>query len=84
MDNRLYWATISWDGVLDKDGRFIPESEGNFTFTRDRLSYLIEGVEEYLEKWKARDAYLDTASEEKGADYKDLTSLIKSELQKRK
>lgn len=80
-----YYATISWDEYI-VDGRVI-ESAGEYTFHRAELDWLIESIKEYLDKWKDRGAYLETASEEYDdpsgyrARFVDHTEYIKLKLQ---
>tara|TARA_R100000742_G_C4277590_1_gene99615 strand:+ start:897 stop:1184 length:288 start_codon:yes stop_codon:yes gene_type:complete len=79
-----YWATIAWDAYMDKDGKVWEHSEGEYIFSRYKLSHLIESIEDYLEKWAGRGAYLSLASSQSHNTQEDLTDLINSKLQKQK
>tara|TARA_R100000234_G_C4894088_1_gene132762 strand:+ start:151 stop:417 length:267 start_codon:yes stop_codon:yes gene_type:complete len=84
---KYYYATIAWDGLV-VDGKRLADF-GEYIISRDTLEDLVEGVEEYLIKWKGREAYLDLAAEEyKDPDRplihrKEYTEFIKKELKKR-
>ena len=58
--SKKYYATISWDELVE--GGVKKAEAGELTIQRDKLSWLIEDVVEYLDKYKARSAYLDLAS----------------------
>ena len=83
MRDSRYCATVSWDGYVDEDGKFLMDSDGEFILYRDKLDWLIDGVSEYLEKWKERGAYLELASKETNHESQDITDLIKSEINRR-
>lgn len=84
MNSDMFYATISWDGYIDEDGKFLVDSDGGFLIRRKKLSWLIEGVAECLEEFSARRAYLETASKESENKAQDITDLVKKELQIRK
>ena len=58
--SKKYYVTISWDELVVNDVKKAEAAE--VTIQRDKLSWLIEDVAEYLDKYKARGAYLDLAS----------------------
>ena len=80
-----YYATISWNECIVDSKVTAPA--GEHTFYRERLDWLIESIKEYLEQWKDRGAYLETASEEYDdpsgyrTRFVDHTEYIKSKLQ---
>jgi hypothetical protein len=81
---KYYYATIAWDGLIVDGKRY--SDEGEFTLSRDYLDDLVDGVEDYLIKWKDREAYLDLAAEEfdnPNTKIKEYTKYIKEELKKR-
>ena len=55
-----YFATISWDELVENGVKKAEAAE--VTIHRDKLSWLVEDVAEYLDKYKARGSYLDLAS----------------------
>ena len=80
----MYMATICWDGYDEY-------TEGEYTVVRHSLDDLFEGVEEYLDRFKARSPYLECASVENYKDdsnkvlgYKDITDSLKLILKTRR
>lgn len=78
-------ATICWDGYTDENGKYFEDTEGEQTVVRHSIDDLLEGVEEYLELFKGRGAYLDCASIETYEEYnvdkwKDITESVKTIL----
>jgi len=84
MADRAYYATISWDECII-DGE-VKAPAGEFTFTRNKLDWIIEDAKYYLEKWRGRGAYLESASEViedtdgYGTRYADFTYFVKCDL----
>ena len=81
---KYYYATIAWDGLVVDGKRY--SYEVDYTFSRDYLDDLVDGVEEYLIKWKDSEAYLELGADEfddLDRPTKDYTKYIKSQLKKR-
>jgi len=68
----IYWFTIAWDGYEGMD-------EGEMTESRYTLFDMKEAIKHYLDKYKARRAYLECCSMETPVSYVDLTDKIRSE-----
>ena len=76
-------ATICWDGYDEY-------TEGEYTVVRQTMDDLFEGLEEYLDTFKARNPYLECASVENYKEdsvevigYKDITESVKLILKAR-
>ena len=81
----LYMATISWDGYVDEDGKYHEDTEGEQMIARHSIDDLLEGIEEYMDKFKARSPYLECASietyeDEKVAKWRKITESVKTIL----
>lgn len=59
MTRELYWGTIAWDGYDEA-------SEGIYTVKRNSLQDLLEDVNYYMDYFKARSPYVESASKEVG------------------
>ena len=78
-------ATNCRDGYIDDEGDYYENTEGEQTVVRHSIDDLLEGIEEYLNLFKARDPYLDCASIETYEDqdvdkWKDITESVKTIL----
>jgi len=78
-------ATVCWDSYVDDDGKSYEDTEGEQTILRYNIDDLLEGVEEYLGLFKARNPYLDCASietyeERDVSKWKDITESVKTIL----
>ena len=83
MSNETFYATISWDGYIDENDKFVWGSDGEVLIQRDRLEWLIEGVMDYFQRFSERHPYLDLASKESDEKAQDITGLVKSEINRR-
>ena len=77
MADNLYWATVSWDGYDEY-------TEGSFSFYRPTVEDLVDSVQDYLLKWKSRDAYLELASREYQGVSVEITDYIQSKINNKK
>ena len=71
----MYYAVIAWDDCII-EGKCVAEG-GDYVIRRGTLDYLVEGIDEYLQKWKGRDAYLESAFYENKKTHYPLTEKIK-------
>ena len=83
LSNETFYATISWDGYIDENDKFVWGSDGEVLIQRDRLEWLIEGVMDYFQRFSERHPYLDLASKESDKKAQDITDLVKSEINRR-
>ena len=83
LSSEKFYATISWDGYIDDNDKFVWGSDGEVLIQRDRLEWLIEGVMDYFQRFSERHPYLDLASKESDEKAQDITDLVKSEINRR-
>lgn len=72
METVRFWFTIGWDG----------EEEGEYTTNRPTYDLMVEGIKDYLIKWRERDAYLVSCAMEtsKKTHSNNLTDLVKQKI----
>ncbi len=81
----VYMATVCWDDYVNDKGVCHENTAGEQMIIRHSIDDLLEGVEEYLELFKGRDAYLECASMETYEEHdvekwKDITESVKTIL----
>ena len=69
----MYFATITW--VNFEDGR-----DYSLTIRRDTYEWILEGIQDYVKKYKPRIPQLETCAYESNDVVKDLTEKAKKEL----
>jgi len=70
LDSVRFWGTVAWDGKY----------EGEKSFCRSTLEYLVSGCEDYLDRWNEREPYVACASMEAGEHSVNLTDYVKEQL----
>ena len=73
LNQDIYYVTFAWDGASE-------ETEGEYTTRRYSMEDLLDCVDEYIDYWKDRDAYVDCVSWESQDGRTDLTKAVQDYL----
>jgi len=77
MNREIYWGTICWDGYDE-------HTEGEYTITRYSLTDLLEGIEYYMEYFKERYPYVESASRDIDNIETDITIIAQEFIKNKK
>lgn len=79
LEDVIYNATISWGGYSEDGNLFNEDAE--YSFNRSSYDDLLDGIKEYLDKYKSRKAKFECASMETTKSLTiDLTKTINNKL----